>query len=109
MRNWLVAHVNKREPALVVTISKINSSKNEPALIVGWTAASSYHDRCCYSGIGEFSVYGRSGYRRHGVKEKRLLSLINEAKRLKGLGNFSRASLHSTLQVENYARDVCSE
>jgi L-amino acid N-acyltransferase YncA len=43
-------------------------SVTEPAgEVVGYAVAHPYSDRCCYRGIGEFSVYVRRSHRGRGV------------------------------------------
>ena len=81
IRSWLTDHFGKKEPVLVGISSKESKeSRHEDPLILGWTLASSYRSRSCYSGIDEFSVYVRKGYRRHGIGEKLLLSLIDDVR-----------------------------
>lgn len=75
MRDWLIEHENKNQP-VVVTVLKSNVNE-----IVGWASASTYRPRNCYSGIGEFSIYVKDGYRERGIGEKLLLSLIDEARK----------------------------
>jgi phosphinothricin acetyltransferase len=52
--------------------------------IVGWAATFSYADRCCYAGVGEFSVYVRRNQRGKGVGEAAMRSLLAAAE-AKGL------------------------
>jgi L-amino acid N-acyltransferase YncA len=52
--------------------------------IAGYAVAHPYTDRCCYRGVGEFSVYVRRNYRRQGVGELAMKALI-EAAREEGL------------------------
>lgn len=44
--------------------------------VVGWAAASSVSDRCCYSGVVETSVYVKPGRQREGVGRSLLQALI---------------------------------
>jgi L-amino acid N-acyltransferase YncA len=78
MSEWLIEHQNKRQPVLVAVLSDGNPRSD----IVGWASSSTYSPRSCYSGIGEFSIYVRNGYRGRGIGEKLLLSLIDEARKL---------------------------
>ena len=48
--------------------------------VVGYAVAHPYTDRCCYRGIGEFSVYVRRERRRHGVGRIALGALIDAAR-----------------------------
>ncbi|HTG52889.1 MAG TPA: arsinothricin resistance N-acetyltransferase ArsN1 family A [Candidatus Tectomicrobia bacterium] len=50
--------------------------------IIGWAAAGPYRHRECYRGIGEFSMYVHRDWRRRGVGDLLLASLISEAERL---------------------------
>ena len=50
--------------------------------IIGWAGTGAYHDRECYRGIGEFSIYVHRDWRRRGVGDLLLASLINEAQRM---------------------------
>jgi phosphinothricin acetyltransferase len=52
--------------------------------VVGYAVAHPYADRCCYRGIGEFSVYVRRSHRGQGVGQAALAALIEESRR-KGL------------------------
>jgi phosphinothricin acetyltransferase len=52
--------------------------------IVGYAVAHNYSDRCCYRGIGEFSVYVRRSHRHQGIGQLAMTALI-EAVRSKGL------------------------
>jgi L-amino acid N-acyltransferase YncA len=52
--------------------------------IVGFAVAHNYTDRCCYRGIGEFSVYVRRNRRRQGVGHVAMKALI-ESSRAQGL------------------------
>lgn len=48
--------------------------------VVGYAVAHPYADRCCYSGIGEFSVYVRRSHRGRGVGRVAMAALIEAAK-----------------------------
>lgn len=52
--------------------------------VLGYAVAHPYADRCCYAGIGEFSVYVRRSHRSAGVGAVAMAALI-EAAREKGL------------------------
>jgi phosphinothricin acetyltransferase len=52
--------------------------------VVGYAVAHPYSDRCCYGGIGEFSVYVRRSHRGQGVGQAAMAALIDAA-RGKGL------------------------
>jgi phosphinothricin acetyltransferase len=52
--------------------------------VVGYAVAHRYADRCCYAGIGEFSVYIRRDRRGTGVGQVAMAALI-EVAREKGL------------------------
>jgi L-amino acid N-acyltransferase YncA len=52
--------------------------------VVGYAVAHPYSDRCCYRGVGEFSVYVRRPDRGRGVGQVAMQALI-EASRADGL------------------------
>jgi phosphinothricin acetyltransferase len=52
--------------------------------VVGYAVAHRYSDRCCYGGVGEFSVYVRRSHRGRGVGRIAMAALI-EASREGGL------------------------
>lgn len=52
--------------------------------VVGYAVAHPYSDRCCYQGIGEFSVYVRRSHRGRGVGRLAMAALI-DASRAGGL------------------------
>ena len=52
--------------------------------VAGYAVAHPYSDRCCYQGIGEFSVYVRRSDRGRGVGQVAMAALI-EAARADGL------------------------
>ncbi|HEY1414760.1 MAG TPA: arsinothricin resistance N-acetyltransferase ArsN1 family A [Caulobacteraceae bacterium] len=52
--------------------------------VVGYAVAHPYSDRCCYGGIGEFSVYVRRSRRGQGIGQVAMSALI-EASRTAGL------------------------
>jgi len=48
--------------------------------VVGYAVAHPYSDRCCYQGIGEFSVYVRRSHRGRGVGQVAMAALIDAAR-----------------------------
>ncbi|MBS0361419.1 MAG: N-acetyltransferase [Proteobacteria bacterium] len=48
--------------------------------VLGYAVAHPYSDRCCYQGIGEFSVYIRREARGRGVGRMAMAALIEHAK-----------------------------
>ena len=48
--------------------------------VVGYAVAHPYSDRCCYRGIGEFSVYVRRSHRGRGVGQIAMAALIDAAR-----------------------------
>ncbi|HEX4485422.1 MAG TPA: arsinothricin resistance N-acetyltransferase ArsN1 family A [Terriglobales bacterium] len=48
--------------------------------IVGYAIAQAYADRCCYRGIGEFSVYVRRNRRRQGIGQLAMKALIEHSR-----------------------------
>ncbi len=47
--------------------------------VVGYAAAFPYSDRCCYAGVGEFTVYVRRDQRGRSVGEAAMWALLQEA------------------------------
>ena len=58
--------------------------EDETGQVVGYAVAHPYADRCCYAGIGEFSVYIRRDARGRGVG-RLAMSALNDASRAAGL------------------------
>jgi phosphinothricin acetyltransferase len=58
--------------------------ENGAGEVVGYAVAHPYADRCCYAGIGEFSVYVRRDQRGAGVGRVAMDALV-EASRAAGL------------------------
>ncbi len=48
--------------------------------VVGYAVAHRYSDRCCYRGIGEFSVYVRRSHRGRSVGQVAMAALIDAAR-----------------------------
>lgn len=48
--------------------------------VVGYAVAHPYADRCCYAGIGEFSVYVRRDRRGSGVGRAAMSALVDAAR-----------------------------
>ena len=48
--------------------------------VVGYAVAHPYSDRCCYQGIGEFSVYIRRDQRGRGVGRVAMTALVDAAR-----------------------------
>ncbi|HEY0438177.1 MAG TPA: arsinothricin resistance N-acetyltransferase ArsN1 family A [Phenylobacterium sp.] len=48
--------------------------------VAGYAVAHAYSDRCCYLGIGEFSVYVRRSHRGQGVGAIAMRALIDAAR-----------------------------
>jgi L-amino acid N-acyltransferase YncA len=48
--------------------------------VAGYAVAHPYADRCCYRGIGEFSVYVRRSHRGRGVGQVAMRALIEAAR-----------------------------
>ena len=48
--------------------------------LAGYAVAHPYSDRCCYQGIGEFSVYVRRSHRGQGVGAVAMTALIEAAR-----------------------------
>lgn len=54
--------------------------EDEAGEVVGYAVAHPYADRCCYAGIGEFSVYVRRQARGRGVGREAMAGLIAAAR-----------------------------
>ncbi|MGZ3402943.1 MAG: arsinothricin resistance N-acetyltransferase ArsN1 family A, partial [Phenylobacterium sp.] len=54
--------------------------EDEAGEVVGYAVAHAYSDRCCYRGIGEFSVYLRRDQRGRGVGRIAMTALIDAAR-----------------------------
>jgi phosphinothricin acetyltransferase len=48
--------------------------------VAGYAVAHPYSDRCCYRGVGEFSVYVRRSHRGRGVGRIAMAALIESAR-----------------------------
>ena len=53
---------------------------DEVGEVAGYAVAHPYADRCCYRGIGEFSVYVRRSQRGRGVGQAAMRALIEAAR-----------------------------
>jgi len=93
-RHWLAQH-DRRHPVLVA---------EEAGEVVGWASLSSYSQRQCYSGVGEFSVYVRRDLRAKGLGTKLVRSIIEEAD---GLGYWKIMSRIFTFNEAS--RRLCSK
>jgi L-amino acid N-acyltransferase YncA len=56
------------------------SVENAEGEVVGYAVAHPYADRCCYRGIGEFSVYIRRDARGRGVGQAAMAAMIEQAR-----------------------------
>ena len=54
--------------------------EDEAGEVVGYAVAHPYSDRCCYAGVGEFSVYIRRAQRGRGVGRVAMSALIEAAR-----------------------------
>ena len=59
------------------------SVEDEAGEVVGYAVAHPYSDRCCYQGIGEFSVYIRRDQRGRGVGRVAMAALVDAAREAK--------------------------
>jgi L-amino acid N-acyltransferase YncA len=85
IRDLLIDHQRKNQPVLVAACLKSQDKVEttpEQGLVIGWVSISTYRARACYSGIGEFSIYVRNGYRDIGIGKKLLFALTDEARKL---------------------------
>ncbi len=61
-------------------VSVVDQASGE---VVGYAVAHPYSDRCCYQGIGEFSVYVRRDQRGRGVGRVAMTALVDAAREAK--------------------------
>ena len=54
--------------------------EDEAGEVVGYAVAHPYADRCCYAGIGEFSVYVRRDRRGRGVGRIAMAALVDASR-----------------------------
>jgi phosphinothricin acetyltransferase len=57
------------------------SVEDETGRVLGYAVAHPYADRCCYAGIGEFSVYVAREDRRRGVGRVAMSALVDAARK----------------------------
>lgn len=81
MRAWMEEH-DTRHPVLVGETRGDLGAPGRGQRLIAWASISTYRPRACYSGVGEFSVYVREGFRGRHAGEQVLLALIDEARRL---------------------------
>lgn len=55
--------------------------EDETGRILAWAAAHPYADRCCYRGIGEFSVYVAREARGQGAGAEAMTALVDASRR----------------------------
>ena len=72
MVEWLLDREG-RHPVLVI--------EDEEGLIQGWASVNSYNSRCCYSGVGDLSIYVHRDMRGKGFGRQLLEGLMDSARR----------------------------
>jgi L-amino acid N-acyltransferase YncA len=87
---WLEKH-GERHPVLVA---------EREGKLAAWAAISSYRDRACYSGIGEFSIYVSKSFRGRGIGKILLNALIRESAKLGYWKLLSRIFVSNTISRE---------
>ena len=80
-RKWLEEH-DVNHPVLVAVESRQVTGLAGKEEIVGWASISTYRNRSCYSGVGEFAIYVKQHSRGTGVGKQLMTALIDEARRL---------------------------
>lgn len=70
MKQWLK---NRDERYKVIVVEKGN-------VIYGWASINVFNSRCCYSGVGDISIYVGREHRGKGIGKILLNGLINVAK-----------------------------
>jgi phosphinothricin acetyltransferase len=79
---WITEH-DERHPILVAVRNSVDEKwRNKEDVVQGWASITPYSSRLCYSGVGEFSIYVKHGFRGRGVGKKLMIELIQEAGRL---------------------------
>lgn len=81
MQAWIGEH-DRRHPLLVADLPVRGPGLDVDRSVVAWASISEYRPRACYSGVGEFSIYVREGYRGQGIGQRLLRALVDEARRL---------------------------
>jgi phosphinothricin acetyltransferase len=72
MEEWLLNREN-RYPVLVI--------EDEQGMVQGWASVNEYNFRCCYSGVGDLSIYIRRDMRGKGLGRPLLGSLMEAARK----------------------------
>jgi len=70
-KDWLISR-EKRYKVLVIEDTK--------GIVIGWASINSFNSRCCYSGVGDISLYIKRGLRGRGMGNRLLKALILRAK-----------------------------
>ena len=105
IREWLRVH-DTNHPVLVVLLNNNHEQTDSKfsGRVVAWASVSSYRPRACYSGIGEFSIYVKEGFRGSGIGKKLLDELIEKSKEL---GYWKLLSRIFTFNVAS--RELCKK
>ena len=56
-------------------------AEDEKGTVQGWASINEFHSRCCYSGVGDLSIYIHRDVRGKGLGKLLLSSLMEEARR----------------------------
>lgn len=72
MEEWLL----DREPRYAVLVIE-----DEPGAVQGWASVNSYNSRCCYSGVGDLSIYIHRDMRGKGIGRLLLGGLMDSARK----------------------------
>jgi L-amino acid N-acyltransferase YncA len=73
--NEMVQWLNTREPRYKVLVIEDNDK-----LVCGWASINVFNSRCCYSGVGDISIYIGREHRGKGLGKILLQGLLNIAK-----------------------------
>jgi L-amino acid N-acyltransferase YncA len=74
MKEWLISR-GERYKVLVI--------EDDKSTVIGWASINSFNSRCCYSGVGDFSIYIKRELRGKGIGKILLKDLLLKAKELK--------------------------
>jgi L-amino acid N-acyltransferase YncA len=71
MKEWLLAR-EERHKVIVI--------ENNIGVILGWASINMFNSRCCYSGVGDLSIYIDRNNRGKGLGKMLLKALIEKAR-----------------------------
>ena len=72
MKDWLTTR-GERYKVLVI--------EDQEGVVRGWASINPFNSRCCYSGVGDLSIYIERGCRGMGLGKTLLKALLDTAKK----------------------------